>query len=66
MPLPKKAANSQKYPLLTRWTAKQYLEIQRRAKHRQMSMMEYLERKVFDLSEEKHPAPPELLQGAAQ
>jgi len=61
MPLPKKEEHSGKYPLITRWTGPQYLEIQRRAKNRDMPMMEYIERKVFDLPTEveRHPAPRE-------
>jgi hypothetical protein len=61
MPLPQKEEHSGKHPLITRWTGAQYLEIQRRAKRRSMSMMQYIERKVFDLPTEveKHPAPRE-------
>lgn len=61
MPLPKKESHSGKYPLITRWTGPQYLEIQQRAKRRGMPMMEYIERKVFDMPTEidKHPAPRE-------
>lgn len=61
MGLPKKEKHSGKYPLITRWTGPQYLEIERRAARRGMPMMQYIERKVFDLPTEveKHPAPRE-------
>lgn len=59
MGLPKKEKHSGKYPLITRWTGPQYLEIERRAARRGMPMMEYIERKVFDMPTEKHPAPRE-------
>ena len=63
MGVPKIEKHSGKYPLITRWTSAQYLEIERRAKRRQMSMMEYIMRKVFDLPVdfEKYPAPREVV-----
>lgn len=59
--LPKKEKHSGKYPLITRWTDAQYMEIWRRAKRRGIPMMQYIEAKVFDLPTEinKHPAPRE-------
>ena len=60
MGLPKKETHSGKYPLITRWTGPQYLEIERRAKRRKIPMMTYIEAKVFDVAiQEKHPAPRE-------
>ena len=60
MGLPKKETHSGRYPLITRWTAAQYLEIERRAKRRGIPMMTYIEAMVFDLEiPEKHPAPRE-------
>lgn len=59
MSLPRKEKGTGKYYLPTRWTAAQYLEIKRRAKARGLSIQEYIERKIFDLELNPHPAPRE-------
>lgn len=58
--LPKIESHSGKYPLITRWTKAQYLELKSRAnRHTEGVIMNYIERKLFDLPMESHPAPRE-------